>query len=86
MNLVQWFKSLGDVYLNNSDCKNSYYIARRIHPTKKGPSRSIGMRVKHGAAGTKLSNKAFAGIITLINGIGAAGRLSLEGKLGNKKH
>ena len=52
------------------------------HATKKGPGRSKGMKVSApGSSGSKLEKKALLGTCTLRNGVGAAGRLALEGKL-----
>ena len=46
----------------------------------------MNLKSKQKKAGSKLAKKAFSGVLGLRNGIGAAGRLALEGKLGNKKH
>ena len=55
------------------------------HATKKGPGRSKGMKVSApGSSGSKLAKKVFLGTCTLRNGVGAAGRLALEGKLCKK--
>ena len=47
---------------------------------------NMNLKSKQKKAGSKLAKKAFSGVLGLRNGIGAAGRLALEGKLGNKKH
>ena len=53
-----------------------------MHATKKGPGRSKGMKLTHpGKAGDKIARKAFNGMCALRGGVGAAGRLALEGKL-----
>ena len=55
------------------------------HATKKGSGRSKGMKVAAARPrGSKLAKKAFLGTCTLRNGVGAAGRLALEGKLCKK--
>lgn len=38
--------------------------------------------IKHNKAGTKIAKKAFNGVLGLRHGVGAAGRLALENKLG----
>ncbi|TXH43742.1 MAG: hypothetical protein E6Q97_33640 [Desulfurellales bacterium] len=55
------------------------YSAGRIHPTKKGPGRSRGMKPGLGKPGAKLEKKAFQGVLGLRNGIGGAGRLAQQG-------
>lgn len=57
------------------------YRPSRIHATKKGPGRSVGMKHMQKATGSKLAKRAFNGVLGLRNGIGAAGRLALERKL-----
>ena len=64
--------------------RNVRYSAFTRHATKKGPGRSKGMKIKQHASGNKLAKKAFLGTCTLRNGVGAAGRLALEGKLCKK--
>lgn len=59
-------------------------LVTRIHAPKKGSGRSKGMKIKRHASGNKLAKKAFLGTCTLRNGVGAAGRLALEGKLCKK--
>ena len=44
------------------------------HATRKGPGKS----------GDKITRKAFNGMCGLRGGVGAAGRLALEGKLGEE--
>lgn len=52
------------------------------HATKKGPGRSKGMKLAPtGNPGDKIARKAFNGMCGLRGGVGAAGRLALEGKL-----
>ena len=60
----------------------STYRPSRIHATKKGPGRSVGMKPKQKQTGRKFAKRAFNGVLGLRNGIGAAGRLALENKLG----
>ena len=60
----------------------STYRSSRIHATKKGPGRSVGMKPKQKSVGRKFAKKSFHGVVGLRNGIGAAGRLALERKLG----
>lgn len=68
---------------NGAGIKSAGKLSR--HLTKKGPGRSKGMKVSApGSSGSKLAKKAFLGTCTLRNGVGAAGRLALEGKLGKK--
>ena len=55
------------------------------HGRRKGPGRITTDIPKQGDPGIKLSRAAFNGTCTLRNGVGAAGRLALEGKLGKKK-
>lgn len=55
-------------------------ISSRIHETKSGAGRSKGMKRKNHVSGIKIARQAFEGICTLRNGVGAAGRLALEGK------
>lgn len=56
------------------------------HATKKGPGRSKGMKLAPpGKPGDKLARKAFNGMCALRGGVGAAGRLALEGKLGKER-
>lgn len=59
----------------------SRYRQSRIHPTKNGPGRSVGMKPKQRHSGVKVARKAHEGMITMRNGCGAAGRLALEGNL-----
>ncbi len=55
------------------------------HNRKKGPGNSIGVNAnKNNPAGTKLARAAHNGLCGLRHGVGAAGRLALEGKLGKK--
>jgi hypothetical protein len=58
------------------------------HARRKGPGR-IGTYVygipSTNSVGSKLSDAAFNGVCTLRHGVGAAGRLALEGKLGKKQ-
>lgn len=58
--------------------------AALIHETKTGPGRSKGMKRKQHVSGVKIARKAFEGMCTLRSGVGAAGRLALEGKLTEK--
>lgn len=52
------------------------------HARRKGPGRSKGMKLAPpGKAGAKIARKAFNGMCGLRGGVGAAGRLALEGKL-----
>lgn len=60
----------------------STYRPSRIHAAKKGPGRSVGMKPKQKSVGRKFAKKSFDGVVGLRNGIGAAGRLALERKLG----
>lgn len=60
----------------------STYRSSRIHATKKGQGRSVGMKPKQKQTGRKFAKRAFNGVLGLRNGIGAAGRLALERKLG----
>lgn len=54
------------------------------HPRRKGPGRITESTPNSHKAGSKLARKAFEGTLTIRNGwVGAAGRLALEGKLGN---
>lgn len=55
-----------------------------VHPTKKGPGRSRGVKRLSKRAGSKIARQAFNGKCTLRNGCGAAGRLAIERKLGRK--
>lgn len=59
------------------------YRPSRIHATKKGPGRSVGMKPKQKTTGRKLTKKAFEGVIGLRNGIGAAGRIAQQGNWGD---
>ena len=62
-----------------------YYSAFTRHSTKKGPGGSKGVKLTApGSGGRKLVKKAFLGTCALRNGVGAAGRLALEGKLCKK--
>ena len=71
--------SFGGVGFGGSEFKRkSRYSASHIHPTKRGPGRSKGMKQKQGKAGNKISRQAFNGLCTLRNGIGAAGILALN--------
>lgn len=61
----------------------SAYRQSRIHATKKGPGRSVGMKHKQKTTGRKLTKKAFEGMIGLRNGIGAAGRIAQQNNWGS---
>ena len=70
----------GNIYSDRNPGSN--YRARRIHGTKKGPGRSVGMKLKPKSAGRKFAKKAFEGMVGLRNGIGAAGRIAQQGNWG----
>lgn len=61
----------------------STYKPSRIHATKKGPGRSVGMKPKPKSAGRKFTKKAFEGMVGLRNGIGAAGRIAQQNNWGD---
>ncbi len=56
------------------------------HATRKGPGRISETSVygNKGSTGSKLIKKMNNGTCGLRNGVGAAGRLALEGKLGKE--
>lgn len=58
------------------------YRPSRIHLTRSGPGRSLGMKPPLTCAGRKLAKKAHMGTLGLRNGIGAAGRLAQQGNWG----
>lgn len=58
------------------------YRPSRIHATKKGPGRSVGMKTKQKSAGRNFEKKAFEGLAGLRNGIGAAGRIAQQNNWG----
>lgn len=60
----------------------STYKPSRIHATKKGPGRSVGMKPKQKSVGRKIAKKAFEGVLGLRNGIGAAGRIAQQNNWG----
>lgn len=68
--------------------RSGFYASRRsaefVHPTKKGPGRSRGVKKLSNRAGSKIARQSFNGMCTLRNGCGAAGRLVIEGRLGGK--
>lgn len=68
-------------YLNS--VSSTKYPVSRIHATKKGPGRSVGMHPKQKSAGRKLAKKAFEGMLGLRNGIGAAGRIAQQNNWGD---
>lgn len=70
------------IRLSNVPVRHSTYWAQRIHATKTGPGRSVGMKPKQKSAGRKLAKKAFEGMVGLRNGIGAAGRIAQQNNWG----
>lgn len=73
--------SFGGVDLGGAEFKRkSRYSASHRHETKNGPGRSKGMKQKQNKSGSKLAKKAFNGLCTLRNGIGAAGILALDAR------
>jgi hypothetical protein len=54
------------------------------HETRKGPGRITTDIPKPGKPGSKLARAAHNGVCGLRHGVGPAGRLALEGKLGKK--
>jgi len=75
MNLFELFSGM----VSNLSDRVTRYVARRVHPTKKGPSRSQGMNRYSLPVGRKLAKKAFLGTLGLRGrNLGAAARLAQQ--------